>query len=208
MRILVSILIYIFSSSASHGQNPNSFSQKANFRKDYLAIDSLTKNFKTYNLIITTKDGVHNYPVGGIDHISKAFKFLKRKKISANPDVTFNILIYDIQVEKPTYLKTGELEYYAPSYYINLHYFLSINLLIKTKSGSEYNIPLAFNKEFKSRVKKDAWEDRNHTINLMLPNAKLKDIETTVMEYVNGSETQFALFEQAFNTVFNSYKKN
>ncbi len=127
---------------------------QTNFKKDYKILDSITRNYKTYNIKLITKDTVVSFPYGHQSVVMKAFKFLKKKKYSdKKPDFTINVLMQDIKLQYPSYSienlqKSGIDPKDRKIYKVNTYYSLSITMETIINNVSQYNNLIVSNKQY------------------------------------------------------------
>ena len=143
------VIIFLISMFCFALLNFSSFSQTTNQKKDYITIDSLTKDLKTYSYKLITKDTSVHFLSGYESELETTFKFLKKKKlVRKNPDVTFNVFIDNIFLQYPSFSiepqssSNPNVRFTQSRYKMSVNYNLSMGLQIVTKYGSEYFITL------------------------------------------------------------------
>ena len=187
-----------------------SFAQKV-ITSDDKRLDSITKSFKTYSVILVVNDSVSENPVKSdiIMELQRNYSFLKKKKLrSGETDFSILINIKGIAIGKPDHRVTSRDDRYVThhNHEYSLDHVVSTGLVVSSKETDL--ITIYFGTDV--LVKKYYYYTETTADNRWLPDqSKTAAVEASYQQRnIKGKQglSEIWRFEKDFFELFNNYK--
>jgi hypothetical protein len=179
------------------------------FDKDYQELDSVTKKFSTYVVLIKTPYLTLSKPQ--LNRLPAYFKFLRKKKEVSefkHPDFVITILIENIEyTETPAIMEVAQPQNvvgHTGRRFVQIiaKYKSSLALNVTTSSGYVYNIPLASGKLFTKKYNTEIYGEVNK-----LPRLSERDINPVEDKYAKHLRLPTDFLIEDFYDTLRGYKK-